>query len=159
MYKIKNKKKFFQNEVYKAYTNNVIKNDTITKKFLTLEVINKFKDIGGVSCLVIDNKNKIGLMKVLNPFTKKKYYTVIQGFLGNKEKPLQSIKRELQEEVGIIIKQKDVKKLCDFYPILSLISTKMSCFYLKIKKKTVTNKNLIEDEVGIDNLIYYEKKK
>jgi len=159
MHKIKNKKKFFQNEVYRAYTNNVIKNDTITKKFLTLEVINKFRDIGGVACLIINNKNKIGLMKVYNPFIKKKYYSVVQGFLKDKETPLQSIKREIQEEVGILTKQKDIKKLSDFYPILSLIDTKMRCYYLKIKKKTVIKKNLIEDEIGIDKLYYYEKKK
>lgn len=159
MHQIIKKKKFFQNRVYKAFSNNIVKNNIITKKFLTLEVLHKYKDIGGVSCLIINHENKIGLMNVYNPIIKKKYYSVVQGFCGKKETPSQSIKREIKEEIGASINIKDLKHLCNFYPILSLIDTKMKSYFLKINKKIVFNKNFIEDEIGIDQLIFYKKKK
>lgn len=145
MFRIQKKKKFFQNQVYKAYTSDVIKKNLITKNFLTLEVVNKYKNYGGVSCLIINHEGKIGLMKVKSPFVKGYFYSVVQGFLNKKETPLKSIQRELKEEIGLSLKKKNIKKLCNFYPIISLINTKMNCYYAKINRDKIFKKDLIKD--------------
>jgi NADH pyrophosphatase NudC (nudix superfamily) len=158
MHKVLEKKLFLQNKVYRVFLNKVIKNKSLTNNFLTLEVINKYKNIGGVCCLIIKN-NQIGLMLIFNPIINKKYFSIIQGFLEKKETPINSIQREIEEETGLILDKSQINVLCSFYPFPSLIDTKMISYTTLVDKKTLYNKKLIRDEIGMNKIKFYKKER
>ena len=156
MYKIKKRKFIFKNQVYKVYSN-YIKSKTINiKDYLSIEV--KGKVYGGVSCILI-NKGRVGLMKSYSPIAKKDFFSLPQGFTNSNENIKIAVIREVLEETGINLKKQNLKKLCEFYPIQSLIKTKLAIFFSRIK---INNKNFsknVVDEIGVGKLIFFEAAK
>ncbi len=155
MYYVKKKKLIFKNQVYTVYSN-IIENKTESiKDYLSIEV--KGDIYGGVCCVLIKN-NKIGLMKIYSPIAKRYFYALAQGFSNHNEDVKLSIKREVLEEIGINFQKKDFKKICEFYPIHSLIKTKLAVFVAKLRSQDKDYSKNVVKEIGVGKLNFFEIK-
>lgn len=153
MNKIKKRKLIFKNQVYKVYSNYLKFKSSVIKDYLSIEV--KGKVYGGV-CSILIYKNKIGLMKSYSPIINKYFFLLPQGFTDSNEDVRNAVKREVFEETGINIKKKDFKKICEFYPIQSLIKSKLAVFYSKIDKEIDSVSENIQDEIGVGRLSFFK---
>lgn len=152
MYKIK-KKLIFKNQVYKVFSNHIKSKTIDIKNYLSLEV--KGKNYGGVCCILV-YKDMIGLMKVFSPIVKKYFYSLPQGFTNFNEDIKTAIKREVLEETGIKINAKHMVKICEFYPMQSLIKSKLAVFYSKLSIKPPFSGSQILDEIGVGKLFFFK---
>ena len=156
MYNIKKRKLIFKNQVYKVYSNNIKSKRINIKDYLSIEV--KGKTFGGVCCLIFKN-NSIGLMKIYSPITKKFFYSIVQGFTEPNETAKDSIKREVQEEAGFKFKKKNFKKLCELYPIQSLIKSKLAVYKVDFNNQDKNFPKKIISEIGVGRLNFFKIKK
>jgi len=156
MYTVKKKKLIFKNQVYTVYSN-LIKNKTESiKDYLSIEV--RGNVYGGVCCVLTKN-NKIGLMKIYSPIAKRYFYALAQGFSNHNEDVKLSIKREVLEEIGINFQKKDFKKICEFYPIHSLIKTKLAVFEAKLRSQDKDYSKNVVEEIGVGKLNFFNVRK
>jgi 8-oxo-dGTP pyrophosphatase MutT (NUDIX family) len=152
MLKIKKKKLIFKNQVYRVFSNEIRSKSLRVKDYLTLEV--KGKKYGGVCCIII-HKNKIGLMKTYSPIVRKFFFSLPQGFTNYNENIKHAIKREVLEETGIKLEKKELIKICEIYPIQSLIKSKLAVFYSKTKFHKKLKKEEISEEIGTGKLFFF----
>ena len=127
---IKKKRLIFKNQVYKVYSNYIKSKDYTVKDYLSLEV--EGKKFGGV-CSIIQNNKKIGLMNVYRPISKKKIFSLVQGFCNKNENSMNAIKREILEETGINVRKIDIKylnKILYIYLIFESLSLEVPITFL-----------------------------
>ena len=149
---IKKKRLIFKNQVYKVYSNYIKSKDYTVKDYLSLEV--EGKKFGGV-CSIIQNNKKIGLMNVYSPISKKKIFSLVQGFCNKNENSMNAIKREILEETGINVRKHDIKYLNKILPMHSLINSKLACFHIKLKKINISDFKNREKEIGSGKINFY----
>ncbi len=149
---IKKKRLIFKNQVYKVYSNYIKSKDYTVKDYLSLEV--EGKKFGGV-CSVIQNNKKIALMDVYSPISKKKIFSLVQGFCNKNENSINAIRREILEETGINVRKQDIKYLNKIFPMHSLINAKLACFHVQLKKINNSDFKRREKEIGSGKINFY----
>ena len=105
-------------------------------------------------------RNKFLIVEQKREAINKKNYEFPMGWIDNKESPLKTVMRELQEETGFMTSS-DPKKLINFYPDPGRNDRTCYCFYTtKLKKIGIPEKGIkifFKSREQIKKLIYEKK--
>jgi ADP-ribose pyrophosphatase len=141
-----------ENNVYFGKILNLYVDDIIlpNKKIATREYIRQPDAVAVIP--FIDNK-RIVLVKQYRYPIKKITYELPAGKISPKEKPIDCIKRELEEETGFV--SNDITKLISFHPSTAFSTEILHIFIAKNLKKTKSHPD--EDEFVKPEIIDYKK--
>jgi len=145
-------KLFKENKVYSGKILNLYVDTVIlpNKKKASREHL---RQPDAVSVIPFIDKENIVLVKQYRYPIKKITYELPAGKISKNEKPIECVKRELEEEAGYL--SNDIKKLIFFYPSTAFSTEKLYIFTAKNLKKTKVNPD--EDEFIEPEIISYKE--
>jgi ADP-ribose pyrophosphatase len=112
-------------EVYKSKIFTVVEEEATDPSGFKIERA-IVRHAGSAVMLAIDDRSRVLLVKQFRLPAEKELWEIPAGRLDEGEKPLQTAKRELQEETGY--QAKKWKKLAAFWPSPGYVSEKMHVF-------------------------------
>ena len=98
--------------------------DNLVKNYLVLDCLVKNKHNCGGVLISPQIKDKFLILKYFNHIHNKWIYTFPGGFVDKNESTRKAAKRELYEETGILVNQKNLNSLGIITPIPPLINSK-----------------------------------
>lgn len=155
---IKKRKLVARNSVYKIYFNDVVSKNGIIKNYLVLDCISKNKHGCGGVVVIPKIKKKYLILKYFNHIHKKWIYTFPGGFVDNKEDIKKAAHRELLEETGIKVKNKDLVSLGEITPIPPLIKSRVKFFVANLFTSNNTYKIDLNEYGKVKMLILSKNK-
>ena len=100
------------------------------------------KHPGGAAVLPIDEDGRVILVRQYRLGADRELLEIPAGKADPGEDPLETVKREMEEEIGYV--SEDIEKLMDFYPAPAYSEEKTVIFLARSLKKTVSRPD--EDE-------------
>ena len=126
---------------------------TLVKNYMSITPKNRnYGQITGVITLPVHN-GQFGLLKIYRPPIREFSWELPGGFVEPNETPIESAKRELEEETGLICGTKDLIHLGDFDPSPGILAAK-TCIYSAEKCKPAPK--IEKPEFGISNFKWFD---
>ncbi|OGS46981.1 MAG: hypothetical protein A2539_09045 [Elusimicrobia bacterium RIFOXYD2_FULL_34_15] len=145
--KLFKEKKIYSGKILNLYVDTVI---LPNKKTATREYV---RQPNAAAVIPFIDEKTIILVKQYRYPIKQITYEIPAGKISENEKPIDCIKRELEEEAGYV--SNNLKKLIDFYPSTAFFTEKLYIFIAKNLKKTKINPDA--DEFIAPEIISYKK--
>ena len=136
--KIKKRKLIAKNSVHKIYFDELEIKDNLIKNYLVLDCLVKNKHNCGGVLIIPQINDRFLILKYFNHIHNKWIYTFPGGFVDKNESTRKAAKRELYEETGILVNQKNLISLGIITPIPPLINSKIHFFSVKVNFFTKT---------------------
>lgn len=158
--KLVGRKKVTSNQVFNIYFDHVVSsNGHEVPEYLVVSAKNETPEqVTGVGILPVatwkTGVRKIGLVRLYRHPVQKMLWEIPRGFVDSENHSSESALRELEEEMGIVCQQNQLKSLGRFFPEPGILSAQVEIFVAELSADQIPD-NFSSHEIGHEKVSFF----